>query len=76
MMLFFKSKEQKELDFILSELKQFLQNNYKDQAHSCRKMLGEKSEAYYRSGKLTQAQYRHYRDLYKEYTKLMEGYHH
>ncbi len=75
-MLFFKSKEQKELDFILEELKQFLQNNYKDQAHSCRKMLGEKSEAYYRAGRLTEAQYRKYQGLYKEYTKLMEDYHH
>lgn len=75
-MLFFKSKEQKELDFILAELKQFLQNNYKDQAHSCRKMLGEKSEAYYRAGKLTQVQYRRYQELYKEYSKLMKDYHH
>lgn len=75
-MLFFKSKEQKELDFILAELKQFLQNNYKDQAHSCRKMLGEKSEAYYRTGKISAAQYRRYQELYKDYTRKMEDYHH
>ncbi|MBQ8600713.1 MAG: hypothetical protein IJ407_04995 [Clostridia bacterium] len=75
-MLFFKSKEQKELDFILAELKNFLSNNYKDQAHSCRKMLGEKSEAYYREGRLTKSQYRHYQDLYKEYSNVMRNYHH
>ncbi len=75
-MLFFKSKAQKELDFIYEELKNFLSNNYKDAAHTCRKQLGEKSEQYYKEGKLTQAQYRKYRELYRKYTKLMENYHH
>ncbi|MBQ7936058.1 MAG: hypothetical protein IJ333_06890 [Clostridia bacterium] len=75
-MLFLKSKVQKELDFILAELKNFLANNYKDQAHSCRKQLGEKAERYYQEGKLTHAQYRHYQQLYKQYTDLMKDYHH
>lgn len=75
-MLFFRSKYQKELDFILQELKNFLSNNYKDAAHDCRQLLGEKTEEYYQQGKLTVAQYHHYRELYRNYTKLMENYHH
>lgn len=75
-MFLFKSKAEKELEFVLSELKQFLQNNYKDQAHSCRKKLMEQAEVYYQEGKLTAAQYRHYEQIYKSYTKMMEDYHH
>lgn len=75
-MLFLKNKAQKELDFILAELKNFLSNNYKDAAHSCRKQLGEKAELYYKEGKLTHQQYRRYQQLYVHYTKLMKDYHH
>lgn len=75
-MQFFKNKAQKELDFILSELKNFLSNNYKDAAHSCRKQLLEKAEFYYKEGKLNRRQYRNYRQLYAHYTKLMQDYHH
>ena len=75
-MIFFRSNAQNELDFMLEELKQFLQNNYKDQAHSCRKKLLEQAEMYYKEGKLTAAQYRHYEQIYKHYTKMMEDYHH
>lgn len=75
-MCFFKSKAQKELDFILEELKNFLSNNYKDAAHSCRKQLGEKAERYYHEGKLNHQQYRKYQQLYAHYTKLMQDYHH
>ncbi|MBQ6824484.1 MAG: hypothetical protein IJP27_07510 [Clostridia bacterium] len=75
-MLFFKSKAEKELDYLLQELKNFLSNNYKDSAHHCRKLLGEKAEEYYAAGKLTQAQYRRYIRIYKEYTDLMKDYHH
>ncbi len=75
-MFLFRNKAQKELDFILSELKNFLSNNYKDAAHTCRKQLGEKSEEYYRAGKLSRAQYLRYQEVYKFYTKLMENYHH
>lgn len=75
-MLFFKSKAEKELDYLLQELKNFLSNNYKDSAHHCRKLLGEKAEEYNAAGKLTQAQYRRYIRIYKEYTDLMKDYHH
>lgn len=76
MMGLFKSKAEKELDFILSELKQFLQNNYKDQAHACRKKLMEQAEKYYQAGKLSHSRYRQYEQLYKHYTDLMQNYHH
>ena len=72
----FRSKEQKELDFILEELKNFLSNNYKDAAHDCRRQLGEKSEQYYQAGKLSAAQYRRYQEIYRRYTALMKDYHH
>ncbi len=75
-MLFFKSKAEKELDFILTELKNFLSNNYKDAAHDCRRMLGQKTEEYYTNGKINRAQYNKYMEIYKKYTKLMENYHH
>ena len=75
-MFLFRSKAEKELDFILSELKNFLSNNYKDAAHDCRKMLGQKAEEYYTEGKISRTQYNKYIGLYKKYTKLMENYHH
>lgn len=75
-MFLFKSKAEKELAFIESELKQFLQNNYKDQAHACRKMLMEQAQAYYRAGKLSHSRYRHYEQVYQHYTKLMQDYRH
>ncbi|MBQ8893983.1 MAG: hypothetical protein IJ043_06190 [Clostridia bacterium] len=75
-MMFFKSKAQKELDFIIQELKNFLSNNYKDSAHHCRKLLGEKTEEFYAAGKLTQAQYNRYKEIYRKYTEMMKDYHH
>ena len=53
MMLFFRSKAEKELDFILQELKNYLSNNYKDKAHDCRKLLGSRAEELYAVGKQT-----------------------
>lgn len=76
MMLFFRSKAQKELDFILQELKNFLANNYKDQAHDCRKLLGKRTQELYAAGKLTKAQYQQYHAKYVSYTELMKDYHH
>ncbi|MBQ3084850.1 MAG: hypothetical protein IJC46_05310 [Clostridia bacterium] len=75
-MFLFKSKAQRELDFILQELKNFLSNNYKDAAHDCRKMLGEKAEEYYQAGKLSKPLYRKYKEEYRKYTELMKDYHH
>ena len=75
-MLLFRSKAQKELDFIIAELKNFLSNNYKDSAHQCRRLLGERCEEYYAAGKLTKAQYNRYKEIYRKYTELMKDYHH
>ena len=75
-MFLFRSKAQKELDFILQELKNFLSNNYKDQAHNCRKLLGQRAEELYAEGKLKRSQYLKYREIYQRYTSLMENYHH
>lgn len=76
MMLFFRSKAEKELDFILQELKNYLSNNYKDKAHDCRKLLGSRAEELYAEGKLKKVQYRRYREEYRRYTELMKDYHH
>ena len=75
-MFLFKSKAERELDFILQELKNFLSNNYKDSAHHCRKLLGEKAEEFYTNGKLSKTKYNKYKELYRKYTKMMEDYHH
>ncbi len=75
-MFLFRSKAEKELDFILQELKNFLSNNYKDQAHDCRKLLGEKTESYYAAGKLSKPAYHRYREQYRKYSDLMKDYHH
>lgn len=50
--------------------------NYKVSAHHCRKLLGEKCEEYHAAGKLTEGQYRRYKEIYRKYTKLMKDYHH
>ena len=75
-MFLFKSKAERELDFILQELKNFLSNNYKDQAHDCRKLLGARAEEYHAAGKLSESRYRFYREKYRYYTDLMKDYHH
>ena len=65
-----------ELNGIVKELGQFLSNNYKDAAHEQRKLLGEKSEEYYRAGKLSRRRYLHYQKLYTDFTRQMKDYHH
>lgn len=64
------------MDFILQELQNFLSNNYKDRAHDCRKLLGQRAEELYAEGKLTKAQYHRYREQYRKYSDLMKDYHH
>ncbi len=65
-----------ELNRILKELNNFLSNNYKDAAHEQRRLLGEKTEAYYQAGKLSRKQYLRYRKLYAQYSERMKDYHH
>lgn len=75
-MLFFKSRYVKELDYIVSELKNYLSNNYKDAAHTCRKQLADTAEQYYADGSITKKQYDSYMATYKYYTNLMKDYYH
>lgn len=75
-MLFFKSKYIKNLDFLVSELKNYLSNNYKDAAHEYRQKLSEYANAYYSDNKITERQYRHYIGIYKHYSELMKDYYH
>ncbi len=75
-MLFFKSKYEKELEYTLSELKNYLSNNYKDAAHTCREQLFALSEKYYAEGNISQKVHRKYIAIYKYYTELLKDYHH
>lgn len=75
-MWLFRSRAKKELDGILSELEQYLKNNYKDQAHRQRRLLSERCEALYTEGRLKEEDYLRYRRLYESYTEKMKNYHH
>jgi len=75
-MFIFLSKAERELESIVNELKQYLCNNYKDAAHKCRIELGEKTEAYFSQGKLSEKRYLHYRKIFNDYTVKMQNYHH
>ena len=75
-MLFFKRRSEKELDAIIHEMKQFLSNNYKDLAHSCRKELLIKAEEYYSQGKLKEEKYKEYKAIYEKYTVMLKDYKH
>ena len=72
----FKSKEERELEGILSELCANLENNYKSTAQAAREKLGERCETLYAEGRLKEAVYRKYKKLYEEYSLSMRNYHH
>ena len=75
-MFFIKSKYEKELEYTLSELKNYLSNNYKDAAHTCREQLLTLSEQYYNAGYINEKLYKKYIAIYKYYTELLKDYHH
>ena len=75
-MIFFKSKYIKNLDFIVDEMKNYLSNNYKDMAHEYRVKLKDFTEQYYENGSITDAQYRRYIAIYKQYSEMMKDYYH
>lgn len=75
-MKLFRSKAEKELDSIIYEMKQFLSNNYKDLAHSCRKKLLERCEALYAEGALGEEKYKEYLAVYEKYTVMLKDYRH
>lgn len=73
---FFKSKAERELDAIIDELKVNLENNYKSTAQAARVRLGERCEALYKEGRLSEEAYRRYRNIFEEYSLTMRNYHH
>lgn len=75
-MIFFKSKYIKSLDYIVDEMKNYLSNNYKDMAHEYRVKLKDFTEEYYKNGNITDAQYRRYIAIYKQYSEVMKDYYH
>lgn len=75
-MSIFKSKAEKELDSLISDIKINLQNNYKSLAHEARKTLGQRTESLFNEGRINEKVYRKYAAIYSEYTEIMKGYHH
>ena len=68
-MKLFRSRAEKELDGIIFELKQYLANNYKDQAHMMREKLHDEK-------KLPDELFRNYERLYESFTEDMKNYNH
>ncbi|MBQ8578393.1 MAG: hypothetical protein IJ449_10595 [Clostridia bacterium] len=75
-MKLFRSRAEKELDSIIAELKQFLANNYKDQAHAMREKLLVRTEELADTGKLSAEQAASYKKVYESYTEQMKNYNH
>ena len=75
-MKLFRSKAERELDMIISELKQFLENNYKDQAHLMREKLHTRAAELHDAGKLTDEKFGEYERVYEKYTEEMRNYNH
>ena len=75
-MRLFKSKGERELERIFDSMKINLQNNYKEPAHNDRKKLGERAEALFSEGKISERVYQKYTRLYEEYSIKLKDYHH
>lgn len=75
-MKLFRSRAEKELDGYIAELKQFLANNYKDQAHGMREKLHTRAMELHEAGKLHDAQFASYEKIYETYTEQMKNYNH
>ncbi|MCQ2431529.1 MAG: hypothetical protein MJ175_02870 [Clostridia bacterium] len=72
----FRSRAEKELDGIIAELRQFLENNYKDQAHTMREKLHTRAKELYDAGKLNAEQFASYEKQYEAFTEQMKNYNH
>ena len=75
-MKLFRSRAEKELDGIIFELKQYLANNYKDQAHLMREKLHTRATELHGAGKLTDEKFGEYERVYERYTEEMKNYNH
>lgn len=76
MIKLFRSRAEKELDGIISEIKQFLENNYKDQAHAMREKLHIRALELHNAGKLSDEAFAAYEKIYASYTEQMKNYNH
>lgn len=72
----FKSKAERELDGIISELKQYLENNYKDQAHLMVAKLHTRAVELHDGGKLKDEKFVHYEKIFNKYTEELKHYNH
>lgn len=75
-MKWFPSRAERELNGIIAELKQFLANNYKDQAHAMREKLHTRAAALHAEKKLSDEQFAAYEKIYVSYTEQMKNYNH
>ena len=75
-MKLFRSRAENELDMIVAELKQFLANNYKDQAHTMREKLHTRAVELHEAGKLKDDAFAEYERIYESYTEQMKNYNH
>ena len=75
-MRFFKSKEEKELDNIISRLEMNMSNNYKDNAQDNLKELEAAINALSHSGKMKPAILDEYMAILNDYKEKMKGYSH
>ena len=75
-MRLFKSKEEKELDNIISRLEMNMSNNYKDNAQDNLKELEATISALSHSGKMKPAILAEYMAILNDYKEKMKGYSH
>ena len=75
-MRFFKSKEEKELDNIISRLEMNMSNNYKDNAQDNLKELETTINALSHSGKMKPVILAEYMAILNDYKEKMKGYSH
>ena len=75
-MRFFRSKEEKELDNIISRLEMNMSNNYKDNAQANLKELEETLKAFSESGKVKESIISKYDGTLADYQTRLKGYTH
>ena len=72
----FRSRGERELEAIVESMRINLQNNYKEPAHNDRKRIRDRAEALYSEGKIREAVYKKYIQIYEEYTIKLKDYKH
>lgn len=76
MLRIFRSRAERELDGIISELEQYLANNYKDQAHAMREKLHTRAAELHSEGRLKDEAFAAYEKRYEAFTEQMKNYNH